>query len=299
MVSQNESTLRNCDKCDSANPVVHSQWSPRAGDIMQCGVVSVGEDQSVYAAIGLLVEKHLSGLPVVNDGELVGIISEKDVLRVLYETENLTGNVADYMTRKVVGFDMCDTLEEVGLSLVNNSFRRVAIHREGKLSGIISRSDLIRHYVSAVRAASIHKECETSENVLQAKDVMQCGLLTVARETSLLEAADILSSKRVTGLPVVDKGMHLEGIVSEKDILRTMFYPNESGAQVTDIMTDKVVSFSHTDSLFDICNCLINSDFRRVPILNNGRLVGIVSRADIVMFILKNRSTISRGMVRC
>ncbi len=128
---------------------------------------------------------------------------------------------------------------------------------------------------------------------------MKYDLLTVSWQTTLYEAAEILFSKRLTDLPVVNDSMHLQGIVSEKDILRTLYESNFPGRRVHDIMTDNVVSFSHTDSLYDICDCLIHNDFRRVPILKNGRLVGIVSRADIMMYILKNKSTVSRAMARC
>lgn len=266
---------------------------------MQCGVVSVGQDESVYTAIGMLVEKRLSGLPVINHGELAGIISEKDILSLLHESDHVMGQVRDYMTTEVVCFDIENTLEEIGFSLINNNFRRVGILREGKLCGVISRSDLIQHYVSTRKKTSAEVGDNASQRGVLARDVMKCGLLTVSKETSLHEAADILSSRRVTGLPVVDSGMHLQGIVSEKDILRTLFVSPQTGLLVNDIMTEDVVSFSHQDSLYEICDCLIHNDFRRVPILDNGRLVGIISRADITMFILKNKSAVARGAVRC
>lgn len=286
---------------NAESSVENSQWSPRAGDIMQCGVVSVSQEESVYTAIGILVDKQLTGLPVIHQGELAGIISEKDVLRVLHESNHLTGRVFDYMTEKVVSFDIEDSLEDIGLTLVDSSFRRVAILREGTLCGVISRSDLIRHYVSAHRAAgSQHTGGREDQGQMpQVKDIMKCGLLTVGRQTTLTETADILASKGVTGLPVVDEGMHLQGIVSEKDVLRRLFDPNATGCLVNDIMTEDVISFLHTDSIYDVCSCLINNEFRRVPIVDNGRLVGIVSRSDLVMFILKNKSAVIRGMAQC
>jgi len=299
MAIWSRSKLKPADKSKANNPVGESQWSAQVGDIMQCGVVSVEQDESVYTAIGILVEKHLSGLPVVDHGELVGIISEKDVLNMLHESEHLTGPVADYMTKKVIGYDIEDTLEDVGLALINNNFRRVAILREGKLCGVISRADLIQYYVSSFKTTPLKEDCEGLGKIPLAKDVMKCGLLTVEKETSLHEAADVLSSRRVTGLPVVDDGMFLQGIVSEKDILQTLFDPNTTACLVNDIMTEEVVSFSHTDSISDICQCLINNEFRRVPILSDGRLVGIVSRSDIMMYILKNNSAVSRSMARC
>jgi CBS domain-containing protein len=266
---------------------------------MQSGVVSIEHDKSVYTAIGLLVEKHLSGLPVVSHGQLVGIISEKDVLGVLYESENVTGNVSDYMTKEVVSFDIEDSLNDIALALISHNFRRVTILKEGMLCGVISRADLIQDYVSSHKTVSWQDDCDVHDNVPQAADVMKYDLRTVGRQTSLYEAANILFPKRLTGLPVVDHGMHLLGIVSEKDILRALHDSNSPECLVNDIMTDNAVCFSHTDSLYDICDCLIHNDFRRVPIVKNGRLVGIVSRADIVMFILKNKSAMSRSQVRC
>lgn len=299
MVVWNQSQSGSGDKPQGKITGSEPQWAPRAGDIMQCGVVSVGQDESVYTAIGMLVEKRLSGLPVINHGELAGIISEKDILSLLHESDHVMGQVRDYMTTEVVCFDIENTLEEIGFSLINNNFRRVGILREGKLCGVISRSDLIQHYVSTRKKTSAEVGDNASQRGVLARDVMKCGLLTVSKETSLHEAADILSSRRVTGLPVVDSGMHLQGIVSEKDILRTLFVSPQTGLLVNDIMTEDVVSFSHQDSLYEICDCLIHNDFRRVPILDNGRLVGIISRADITMFILKNKSAVARGAVRC
>jgi CBS domain-containing protein len=55
-------------------------------------------------------------------------------------------------------------------------------------------------------------------------------------------------------------------------------------------MSREIVGFSIDSSLFDICRCLIENNFRRVPILNNGKLIGIVSRTDIMAYIMKNHS---------
>ena len=102
----------------------------------------------------------------------------------------------------------------------------------------------------------------------------------------------VLATKHITGLPVVDDGMHLEGIISEMDILKRLFLPDVSGLVVKDLMTEDVTSFDKTTSLFDVCDCLINNQFRRVPILDEDRLVGIISRTDIVLYILKNKSKV-------
>ena len=90
-----------------------------------------------------MIEKNISGLPVVDDTGLVGIISEKDVLRLLYDNKVLQGSVGDYMTGNVVSFDEEENLADICDCLMNNYFRRVPILLHGKFFGVISRADLI------------------------------------------------------------------------------------------------------------------------------------------------------------
>jgi CBS domain-containing protein len=266
--------------------------SPMAMDIMQCSVLTVGPDDSVYKAVCILAEKRVSGLPVVDNTELVGIISEKDVLRLMYETKFLPGSVKDYMTKTVKSFDIQASVDDIGNCLVQNSFRRVAITRDGALAGIVSRSDLIRYGAHRLIPDAEAKPKGSHPKAPLAQDVMQCGLLTVRRQTPLHEAASLLASYHITGLPVVDEALHLLGIITEKDILRAIFASENRNQTVTDLMTENVTWFSQTDSMFDICDCLIHNDFRRVPILKQRRLVGLISRADIMVYILENKATI-------
>jgi len=101
---------------------------------------------------------------------------------------------------------------------------------------------------------------------------------------------ELIANGNITGLPVVDDSMKLVGIISEKDLLNILVDPNAKPGLVQDHMTRDVVSFDWDDSLFEICHCLINNNFRRVPVLENGRLSGIISRRDIIIYIMQNRS---------
>ncbi len=264
----------------------------KAKDVMQYGVVTVGKDESIYRAVGLLAERKVSGLPVIHEGRLEGIISEKDVLRLLYETEFLPGLVEDYMTRDVVAFDIEDPLSEIRQCLVENSFRRVPVIYQQRLAGVITRADLIRAYLERFRVIVDEGAPTRRRDELKAKDVMKCGLLTAQPETPIYQAMELLATRHLTGLPVVDEAMHLLGVVTEKDILGCLDDPTAVDAQVEHFMTSDVCSFDQEASLFDICECLIENNFRRVPILNGQKLVGVISRADIMVYILKNKSAV-------
>ena len=117
----------------------------KAKDVMTKAVETIYEDRPIFEAIKILSENEWGGLPVVSkDGDLRGVISDKDLLRLLNSTRKENGTVADYMTREVTWFEESASLTDICESLMNNVFRRVPMLSKGKLTGIVSRSDLIR-----------------------------------------------------------------------------------------------------------------------------------------------------------
>ena len=292
MVSKNTSKSEQNTK-SILDVAEHRKDKPRkAKDIMRCAVIVVRKDESVYEAIRLMIEKNISGLPIVDDTGLVGIISEKDLLKLLFDKEFLPGIVEDYMTREVVSFDEEDSVLDVCHSLMTNHFRRVPILRRGNIVGIISRADLIKANKDKFRPESIAEEPTKHKGAPRARDVMKCGLVTITRGAPIYEAMEILATRDITGLPVVDNCMNLVGILSEKDILKLLYDPKAEPGNVEDFMTKEVVSFNQDDNLFDVCNCLMNNHFRRVPILNQSKLVGIISVTDIILYILRKKSAL-------
>ena len=125
--------------------------------------------------------------------------------------------------------------------------------------------------------------------MFQAKDIMTTELVTVKRNTGIHEAIRILVENNVTGLPVVNDDMTVAGIISEKDMLGLLYNIEDKPGNVEQFMTEEVVCFEVQDSLIDIAESFIKGSFRRVPILNKGKLVGIISRKDIIAYILKLR----------
>jgi len=118
----------------------------KAKDIMKTDVLAVTRGTDIYEAIRLMIAHNVTGLPVIDDEkQLVGIVTEKDVLTLLYNIEDKPGRVETFMTPTVVAFEREDDLAVIAESLCNNHFRRVPILNQGKLVGIVSRKDVIRH----------------------------------------------------------------------------------------------------------------------------------------------------------
>lgn len=125
--------------------------------------------------------------------------------------------------------------------------------------------------------------------MFEAKTLMKTKLITVKQDSSIYEAIRLLVNKNITGLPVVDDEGVLVGIVSEKDMLRLLYNIKDKAGSVQEFMTKSVVCFTEDDSLIDIAESFIDNHFRRVPIVRDNKLVGIISRRDIVEYILKLR----------
>ena len=116
-------------------------------NIMTKDVVTVKKETAIQETIKIMVENNITGVPVVDDQmQLVGIISEKDVMMLLYDVGSRTGKVEDFMTRNVVSFNQEDSLAEVCDCLLKNHFRRVPIVAgpKKKLVGIVSRKNIVQ-----------------------------------------------------------------------------------------------------------------------------------------------------------
>ena len=126
------------------------------------------------------------------------------------------------------------------------------------------------------------------------KSFMTTDVVTVKPDVPIYEALHLLSEREISGMPVVDDNNQVVGILSEKDVLRILIDDKlDVTSKVSDYMSHGVVCFTETDNAFEICKFFINSHYRRVPIVKDGKLVGIVSRRDIVGLILEVKSKIS------
>lgn len=125
------------------------------------------------------------------------------------------------------------------------------------------------------------------------KEIMSTNVVSVNSHTPIYEALDLLTKHKISGLPVVDNQNRVVGILSEKDVLRILIDTKlDVKNKVEDYMTREVISFSEEDSAIDICKFFIRSHIRRVPIVRDGVLAGIISRRDIVSLILEAKSKI-------
>ena len=119
----------------------------KISSIMTTQLVTFLPTTSIHQAIKTLLEKRLSGAPVVSgQGELVGVLSKKDCLKIVVSTsyyQDWGGNVGEYMSPEVTVIDADTDLVSAAEFFLENHFRRFPVTRDGKLVGQVSRCDLL------------------------------------------------------------------------------------------------------------------------------------------------------------
>jgi CBS domain-containing protein len=151
---------------------------------------------------------------------------------------------------------------------------------------------------------------------LKVREIMQTEVITVGPETTVGELADMLAKNKISGVPVVDEQGGVLGMVSEADIilqdadlhfpyyiqfLESVIYLQSVrkfeerfrkafGSKVTEVMSDEVVTISPDASVREAATIMADRKINRLPVTDGGRLVGIVTRGDIVRAIAEHRA---------
>jgi CBS domain-containing protein len=128
-----------------------------AKDIMTKKVVCIRRDTPIFEAIRMIVNNNITGIPVIDDDStLVGMLSEQDVLRLLHTYDDEKDRtVNDFMTQPAIHFEENEPLLDVCYCLRDNSIRRVPITLNGKVTGVISRSDILRRILQQWESSNL------------------------------------------------------------------------------------------------------------------------------------------------
>jgi CBS domain-containing protein len=114
-----------------------------------------------------------------------------------------------------------------------------------------------------------------------AVEIMSTPVLTVTPDTTIQEAVILLEKERISGVPVVDPDNRLLGMLTEFDLLRAIRNLGLHG-HVREFMSTNIVSAEESDSLADLTDLMLEKRVRRMPVLRDGRVVGVISRRDLV-----------------
>ena len=117
------------------------------------------------------------------------------------------------------------------------------------------------------------------------KDYMSASLVTFTPDMDVMNAIDILVKNRISGAPVIDERGNLVGLLSEKDCMKVAIqagYYEQLGGRVGDYMTKNVITVESEASVLEVAKLFMEKGPRRYPVVEDNRLVGQISRRDVL-----------------
>lgn len=277
----------------------------RVQDIMTTRVVTVRADSPVSVAVERMTRYGFSALPVVSAAHrLVGIVSLLDILR---HREVPGGDDADPIGQ-VMNPDVLTMSPIANASVVahrlrtHGELRVMPIVEGGVLVGVVTRSDLLRpkrrkggggllgwlrgrddaEDEVLVGLARPHANRPPAAPDMPLRSVMTTDVVSVEAGVSLEEAAELLLHHRFTAMPVIDENRMLIGVVSEADLLRNPAGSRHGARTVSGVMTKRAIALGAEATVGEARSLVADRGLRMVPVVEAGRLVGVISRSDLV-----------------
>ncbi|MGB9853583.1 MAG: CBS domain-containing protein [Candidatus Bathyarchaeales archaeon] len=171
--------------------------------------------------------------------------------------------------------------------MAKEGFRRIPIANPGTktLEGIVTATDIIDYLGGGKKFEIIQQKF--SGNIFKAinepiKLLMTQKVFSVKITAKISEAIQVMKEKNVGGLPVLEEN-HVKAIVTERDIVN-LFADRLSGVKVSQVMTEKVATALPKTTIFEAEKTMISQGFRRLPIVSDGKVVGIITAMDIIRF---------------
>jgi CBS domain-containing protein len=259
---------------------------------------TVDPDSSIVAAARIMEEKGFRHLPVQRAGELVGLISDRDVAlgtgglrdEEMGLLEGLPQRVEEVMRSPVICVESDERGPVAASRMIEQKVGALPVPEDGRLVGIVTETNLVGAFHTLCRDPA---NADTLDAMIEG--VMHSMVVSMSPSDTLGEAIKACTDWRIRHIPVLDDEGELVGIVSDRDIRlavgRSMVEDaraqNEGRVYVDDqrigdIMSDQVLTIEPTEMLSSAVPAMVNNRVSALPVSLNGMLMGIITRTDVL-----------------
>lgn len=258
-------------------------------DLMRAPVVSVERGDDLALALQLMAWNGLRHLPVLHNGRLVGILSERDLLARRGRAGHPSfGKVDSAMSPEPETIEPQVDLEEASARLVVNKHGCLPVLDGDELIGILTATDLL------AEMAQVRLEPGAAGSLLDrdVESIMTAHVMAVYEDDPLMEGAARMHQYGIRHLPVIDGLDRVVGILSERDVLESVGDLRHAAEDPTarigalrirDAMTREPRTVQRGSPVAEVVGTLAQERFGALPVVDDeGRLQGIVSYVDIL-----------------
>lgn len=180
-------------------------------------LIKINQDQPVSSAAREMLKRGISSLVVVDNGNIVGILTKTDVIKALIKCEE---KVRDWMSKPVITLGIGSSILQARVLMLRNRIKRVPIVLENRVVGIVTEKDIAKA-LGLFRKLSEGKHWDERMKKILVEQVMSKDLITVSPDETLDKVVRIMLKNKISGLPVVENEK-LVGIITKTDLVRAV-----------------------------------------------------------------------------
>jgi CBS domain-containing protein len=205
-----------------------------------------------------------------------------------HPTKKREGEILHVAKGSVITIPPTKTIYDAIKIMTKEGFRRIPIANPStkRLEGIATATDIIDYLGGGEKFGIIQQKF--GGNFFKAinepmKLIMTKKVVSIKTSAKVSEALEVMKEKNLGGLPIVDEDNRVRAIITERDIAN-MFADRISGVKVALLMSEKLVTALPRTTIFEAEKTMTMQGFRRLPIILDGKVMGIITTMDIVRF---------------
>ena len=245
--------------------------------VMTKDVATISSNETVAKAAMMMSERNISCIIIVDNGEIVGILTETDLLNkaVVVDRDTRKIKVTEIMSSPVETASSDLSVLEAGEMMEAKHIKRLPILDEGRLAGIVTQTDLTH----VITSYGMWREVA---------EIMSQDVAVIQRDTTIIDAAEIMSLDKISSVVVMD-GDNIAGVITERDLLKRVVAVNRDpvNTKAEDIMSSPVYSIPSNYSVFSASRTMENMNVRRLVVVEDEKIQGIVTQTDIFKTVKK------------
>lgn len=198
------------------------------------------------------------------------------------------GEMLQIAKSKVITMAPTTPIYDTIKTMAKEGFRHVPIASPGtkRLEGIVTATDVIDYLGGGEKFEIIQQKFDG--NIFKAinepiKTIMTTKVVSIKASAKISDAIEAMTKENLGGLPIVDDENRVKSIITERDIAN-LFADRISGVTVAQVMTETVVTALPKTTIFEAEKTMVTQGFRRLPIVSDDKVVGIITTMDIIKF---------------
>jgi len=257
----------------------------RINEVMSRDVVTADVADGIEKAVRLMDMNHVRHLPVLRDGELVGVVSDRDLLRAAGWTKDGRSGpssaataLGEIMSSPVVHAHVDEEVVSIAVAMVGRGIGFLPVMNEGRIEGVVSELDVI------AAAARMDREGRriSGEDAERVSEHMSSPPCTLRVSAPLQDAIELCRSDGLRHIPILDEEGVLVGVLTDRDLRRALGQGRSLGTSVDELMTANPRTIDSEAALTSAADLVILHRIGCLPVISKNVLVGILTVTDLL-----------------